>query len=380
MSSNRRWAVGLMTGTVLDGEIDVALLATDGESVEAFGPAALVPYEAAVLGLLEEAVADARAWGFHGAEPASFARATAALTAAQSAAVASVLQAHGIAAEAVDVVGFHGQTVLHRAPTGDRHGRTRQLADGAAMARDLGLDVVTDFRTTDMAHGGQGAPLAPIYHRALLDRLGRTETAAFLNLGGVANITSAADDRLIAFDTGPANAPINDLLRARTGAAMDVDGAIAASGSVDEPLLARLLRHPYFAAPYPKSLDRFDFPATMVDSLGTADGAATLTAFAAGAIAKALELLPTRPRELVVGGGGRRNPALMRELGARTLLEVIDADALGLRGDMIEAECFALLAVRARRGLPLSFPTTTGVPRPLTGGVLHSAPQPQRRS
>ena len=380
MSSNRRWAVGLMTGTVLDGEIDVALLATDGEAVEAFGPAALVPYEAAVLRLLEESVADARAWGFEGAEPASFARATAALTAAQSVAVASVLEAHGIAAEAVDVVGFHGQTVLHRAPTGGRHGRTRQLADGAAMARDLGIDVVTDFRTSDMAHGGQGAPLAPIYHRALLDRLGRTETAAFLNLGGVANITSAAGDRLIAFDTGPANAPINDLLRARTGAAMDVDGAIAASGSVDEPLLARLLRHPYFAAPYPKSLDRFDFPATMVDSLGTADGAATLTAFAAGAIAKALELLPTRPRELVVGGGGRRNPALMRELAGRTLLEVIDADALGLRGDMIEAECFALLAVRARRGLPLSFPTTTGVPRPLTGGVLHSAPQPQPRS
>ena len=368
------WSVGLMTGTVLDGDIDVALLRTDGETVQEFGPWALVPYERGVVALLEEAVAAARQWRFEGPEPDVFASAEKALTEAQGDAVREVLAENGIRAEEIGVIGFHGQTVLHRPPAPGTHGRTRQLGDGAAMARALGIDVVTAMRVNDMAHGGQGAPLSPIYHRALLRRVSAAPGTVFLNLGGVANLSVVAGEELIAFDTGPANAPINDWVRRRAGEAMDRDGRLARAGTVDESRLTALLDHPYFDTPWPKSLDRFDFPAALADGLTLEDGAATLTAFAAAAVARGLSLLPEPARALIVAGGGRRNPALMHELSRRTGLTVHDADALGLRGDAIEAECFAYLAERSRRGLPISFPHTTGAPRPLEGGVLAARP------
>ncbi len=366
--SESRWSVGLMTGTVLDGNIDVALLCTDGEAVEAFGPWALVRYDPAVLALLEDAVAAARDWQFAADEPAVFEKAERALTEAQSAAVREVVETNGMRMDDIDVVGFHGQTVLHRAPTADRLGQTRQLGDGQRMADTLGVPVVVDLRSADMAAGGQGAPLAAVYHRALLATLGRTRTAACLNLGGVGNITWAGGDALIGFDTGPANAPINDWVRRHTGADMDRGGALAAAGTVDEGRLARLLDHPYLEAPYPKSLDRFDFTAAMADGLSLEDGAATLTAFTAATVARGLALLPSRPETLIVSGGGRRNPALMRELAQRTGLTITDADALGLRGDAIEAEAFALLAARTMRDLPNSFPSTTGARHAVVGG------------
>jgi anhydro-N-acetylmuramic acid kinase len=235
----------------------------------------------------------------------------------------------------------------------------------------LGATVVWDFRTADIRAGGQGAPLAAAYHAALLGASGADGDTAILNLGGVGNISwwdGAAD--IVAFDTGPANAPINDFVRARGLGDMDRNGALAASGTVDEERLARLLDHPYFGAPYPKSLDRFSFTAAMAEDLSDADGAATLTAFTAAAVGKALDLLPVRPTRLFVSGGGRHNPTLMSMIEQRAGVEAVSADTLGWRGDAVEAECFAFLAVRALRGLPISFPSTTGAPRPLQGGRI----------
>lgn len=366
------WAVGLMTGTVLDGYIDVALVQTDGEKIERFGDYTLAPYPQSIRSLLEETLDQARKWNFEGAEPAIFAEAEDAITRAQSAAVANLIDTAGLTASDIGIVGFHGQSVLHRAPQQRRIGATRQLGNGQLMHDILGIRVAYDFRSADVRAGGQGAPLAALYHQALLRRLGATDgLTAVLNLGGVANITWwDGADRLIAFDVGPANAPINDFIRALGLGDMDRDGKMALQGTVDEPRLQRLLTHPYLSAPYPKSLDRFDFLASMADGLGPNDGAATLTAFTTSAVGKALDLLPMRPNRLVVCGGGRHNPAIMAMLKTRAGVDTVSADSLGLRGDAIEAECFAFLAVRVLRGLHISFPTTTGAPHPLTGGLL----------
>ncbi|ALN73999.1 anhydro-N-acetylmuramic acid kinase [Aureimonas sp. AU20] len=365
------WAIGLMTGTVLDGNVDIAMLRTDGETIEEFGPTLLAPYRRDIRPLLKETLAEAAEWGFKGAEPEIFGEAERALTLAQAEAVASLMEDEGVSAGDIGVVGFHGQTVLHRARSPERLGATRQLGDGELMAQKLGIPVVYDFRSADVAAGGQGAPLAPLYHRALLRRIGAGEETAFLNLGGVANVTWVADDGTMqAFDTGPANAPLNDWMGRRMGAEMDRDGQFAAKGHVDEARLEQLLANPYCVRPYPKSLDRNDFSANMAEGLSTEDGAALLTAVTAGMVGRALDLLPRRPTRIVVAGGGRRNPVLMREIARRARVEVEDADALGLRGDTVEAECFAYLAVRSLRGLPISYPTTTGVPEPMTGGRL----------
>lgn len=369
------WSIGLMTGTVLDGNIDIAALRTDGEGIAEFGPFALAPYDESVRDVIAAAVEAARAWDFDGPDPAIFAQAEAALSRAQAQAVNGFLAREGLPASQVRVIGFHGQTVLHRAPQPGRLGATRQLGDGALMAAITGIDVVNDFRSNDMRHGGQGAPLAPIYHAALLDRIGAGTDTAILNLGGVANLTWRDGSGVLhGFDTGPANAPINDWVRAHGGGPMDRDGLLAARGHVDEARLARLVEHPYLAAPYPKSLDRFGFSAAMADGLSLEDGAATLTAFTACAVSHGLDRLPERPRRLVVCGGGRHNPTLLRFIAERAGVAVEAADALGLRGDAIEAECFAFLAVRALRGLPIGFPGTTGVPAPMPGGVLSPAP------
>lgn len=365
------WAVGLMTGTVLDGNIDVALLKTDGERIEAFGPYTLAPYPQSIRGLLEETLAAARKWNFEGPEPAIFAVAEEALTRAQSAAVRQHVEASGLSMGDIGVVGFHGQSVLHRAPQPGRIGATRQLGDGGLMHELLGVKVVYDFRSADVRAGGQGAPLAAIYHRALLRGIDASGDVAVLNLGGVANVTYwDGGDTLIAFDTGPANAPLNDFMKERGLGDMDRDGTLARSGKVDETRLSELLKHRYLAATPPKSLDRFDFTSAMAEGLDPATGAATLTAFTAGAVGKGLDLLPTRPKKLVVSGGGRHNPLIMEMLVERAGVEAVPAEAVGWRGDAIEAECFAFLAVRVLRGLPISFPTTTGAPHPLQGGRL----------
>ena len=365
------WAVGLMTGTVLDGNIDVALIRTDGEGVEDFGTYTLAPYPQSTRTLLERTVEAAREWNFSGPEPAIFQEAEETLTRAQSTAVRDLVEGFGLNMADIGIVGFHGQTVLHRAPPEGRLGETRQLGDGELMHTILATPVAYDFRSADMRVGGQGAPLSAAYHAALLRKAGARGETAVLNLGGVANITCwDGGERVIAFDTGPANAPLNDFVKARGLGEMDDDGALSGAGTVDEARLAELLKHPYLSAPYPKSLDRFDFGASMADGMDTENGAALLAAFVASAVSKALDLLPTRPKRLIVCGGGRHNPTIMAMLGPRAGVEVVPAEDEGWSGDAIEAQCFAFLAVRVSRGLPISFPSTTGVPRPMRGGQL----------
>lgn len=369
-----KWSVGLMTGTVLDGNIDVALLKTDGKRIHEFGQYTLAPYAAHTVELLRETVAQALNWQFDGDEPSIFAQAEKQLTIEQASAVEQLVEQAGLSMSEIGVVGFHGQTVLHRPPANGLHGRTRQLGDGALMSELLGVDIVHDFRSADMKAGGQGAPLSAIYHQALLREQGCCGETAILNLGGVANLSWwDGDQKLIGFDTGPANAPINDFVRSIGLGDFDTDGLLAAKGIVDEQLLAEMLDNPYFKEPYPKSLDRFAFSWQKVEGFSPPDGAALLTAFSASAVAKALNILPQRPERLIVCGGGRHNPTFMKALKARTGTEVIAAEAMGWRGDAIEAECFAYLATRRVYGLANSFPDTTGVSTPTCGGVVHRA-------
>lgn len=369
------WAVGLMTGTVLDGNIDVALLKTDGEHVETFGQYTLAPYSDATIELLRQTVAQAFKWQFNGPDPTLFASAEKQLTLEQAAAVETLVSQAGLSMSDIGAVGFHGQTVLHRPPANKVLGDTRQLGDGALMSRLLGVSVVHDFRRADMQSGGQGAPLAAVYHRALLRSLDCRGETAVVNLGGVANISWwDGDDELVAFDTGPANAPINDFIRAQGLGDFDRDGALAKTGTVDESLLAQMLNHPYLSKSYPKSLDRFDFTWRMAQGLSAPDGAALLTAFSAAAVGRALDLLPERPKRLIVCGGGRHNPSLMSEIAQRTGAQVLKAEAVGWRGDAVEAECFAFLAIRTLRGLPNSFPQTTGASKVICGGSINHAP------
>jgi anhydro-N-acetylmuramic acid kinase len=359
-------AIGLMSGTSMDG-IDAALLASDGEGVIEPGPSRSRGYEAGLrkeLHLAAERMAAA-------ADPAvlrgDFADLELRLTRLNLAVVRDLLAAAGRAPDAVDVIGYHGQTVLHRPACGI----TIQLGDGAALAVGSGIAVIGDFRAADVAAGGEGAPFAPAYHRALAART-RISPQAVVNIGGVANVTWLCPGHdPIAFDTGPGNALIDDFVRQRTGQDFDRGGALALAGTVDETALSRLLDHPYFDRAPPKSLDRNAFSRAPVDRLGTQDGAATLVAFTAGTIAMCGTFFPEAPRRWVAAGGGRKNAAIMAALGSRLAAPVLAAEDAGWRGDDVEAEAFAYLAVRSLRGLPLSWPSTTGVPRPMTGGVMH---------
>ncbi|MHA1114429.1 MAG: anhydro-N-acetylmuramic acid kinase [Alphaproteobacteria bacterium] len=360
-------AIGMMSGTSMDG-IDVALIHTDGRRGISFGPALTVAYDAAFGARLRALPGD----GDIGDEITEAARA---LTLRHVDAIDLFCEKFSITRENIDVIGFHGQTILHRPDAG----RTWQIGDGALLAARTGIAVIDDFRSRDVAAGGQGAPLAPGYHAALCAGLPRP--VAVLNIGGVANVTWVgadldpnAGEGLLAFDTGPGNALIDDWMQDHGGAAMDADGALAARGKPDEGILARLLVHPYFRDPPPKSLDRDDFSAATrraTRRLDAADGAATLTAFTAASVALAVDHLPASPRRWIVTGGGRHNPTLMAALRERLAAEVVAAEALRWNGDALEAQAFAYLAVRGLRGLPLTFPSTTGAPRPLTGGTLH---------
>ena len=358
-----QWAIGLMSGTSMDG-VDAALVRTDGERVETTGPALTLPYAAAFRQSLRQCL------GPQPEAPNLLPEVERTLTLHHAEAVRALLARAGLAAEAVGVVGFHGHTVFH-AP--DQR-QTRQIGDGALLAQETGLPVCFDFRSADVAAGGQGAPLVPIYHAALARDLPRP--LAVVNIGGVANVTWLPEDpaspHLMAFDTGPGNALVDDWMLRHTGQIMDAGGAVAARGQVDEARLDALMRHPWFAAPPPKSLDRQDFTGLLplLEGLSLADGAATLTAFTAAALARAAAFFPAPPRRWLVCGGGRHNQALMAALVARLPAAVEPGEAVGWDGDALEAQAFAFLAVRSRRGLPLTFPGTTGVAQPLAGGRL----------
>lgn len=354
-------AIGVISGTSMDG-IDVAVIETDGENLVRTGAGHTYPYPPALRRELLAVAADAKR-----AEHEPLADLDAAVSESHAGAIAQLMQANGLTARDVALIGLHGQTILHR----PERRFTRQLGSGAEVARRLGIATVDHFRHADVAAGGQGAPFAPLYHRALAASLQRP--LMVLNLGGVGNVTYIDDATTIAFDTGPASALLDDWILRHTGAPYDSDGAIAASGEVDARILAELMAHPYFALPAPKSLDRNDFHARarIVDRLGLVDGAATLAAFTVESVADSLRHVPRAPTRWLVTGGGRRNGFFMRALAKRLGVAVEPVESVGWDGDFIEAQCFGYLAVRSVRGLPLSLPTTTGVPQPMTGGVLH---------
>jgi len=335
------------------------------------GPFLFRSYSDADRAILRLALEDAREITDRGERSGSLAEAERIITERHAAAVEGFLQANEIDGDSIDIIGFHGQTVLHRPESR----LTVQLGDGHELARRLRIPVAFDFRAPDVAAGGHGAPLVPVFHRALAEAAGIELPAAILNLGGVANLTYLAGRGAdpLAWDTGPGNAPLDDLMLERTGAAMDRDGRIATSGKVDEAALGQLLAHPYFQAPPPKSLDRNAFSLRAIESLPLANAAATLVAFTAETIAHAMRQLPAPPTRLIAAGGGTKNPVLMIEIARRTGFAVEPAEAFGWSADAMEAQAFAYLAVRSRAGLPLTFPTTTGVPRPMTGGRLAEA-------
>jgi anhydro-N-acetylmuramic acid kinase len=349
------WAIGLMSGTSGDG-IDAALLKTDGARITATGPGTGEAYDPAFRARLRSAYGQ---WD----PPAGLERE---LTERHAALVLRLIAQVGKSPREIGVVGFHGQTILHEP---ERH-RTRQIGDGALLAKLTGIRVVNDFRSADMAAGGEGAPLAPVFHRALAADLAKP--VAMLNIGGVSNVTWIGEgDALIAFDTGPGNALIDDWAMRHTGEPVDRDGALAKSGRVDEAAVARFLTNPYFARPAPKSLDRDAFKRFSLDGMSAGDGAATLTAITAASVAAGIERLPEPPARWLVCGGGRHNPVMMAALRARLGSSVEPVEAIGWDGDLIEAQAFAFMAVRALRTLPISFPGTTGVAQPTTGGVVH---------
>lgn len=355
------WALGTMSGTSLDG-VDAALVRTDGERILEFGATAYRPYTAAERATIRAALGrwPGKAGVAEAAEVVETAHAEVMAPLAPEAAIA----------------GFHGQTLAH--DPGGR--RTHQAGDGQVLAEVLGLPVVWDFRSADMRMGGQGAPLAPFFHFACARWIGAREPLAFLNLGGVGNLTwldpraaaPEATGACLAFDTGPANAPVNDLVLARQGRGCDEGGALAAAGDPHDAVVARFLRHPYFFRMPPKSLDRNDFSSLLdeVAGLSDADAAATLTAAAAAAVARGAEHFPAPAARLLVTGGGRLNATLMAMIGAIADCPVEPVEAAGLDGDMLEAQAFAHLAVRVARGLPTSCPGTTGVAAAVGGGRI----------
>lgn len=363
--------LGLMSGTSLDG-VDLALMQTDGEAIHALERHGFEPYpdetRSQLRAVLDEAVdwstaslQDKRQW------PEALLNAEAMVTQAHETAVAAFLNNAGSGSDGVELIGFHGQTVTHRPD----EGFTLQIGDGQALAQTFAVDVVEQMRLADMAAGGQGAPLAPLYHAALA---GPARPQAVLNLGGIGNLTWLGnDDAMLAFDTGPANALIDDWVKTKTGAAYDADGALAAQGEVNEDAVAALMMHRFFETAPPKSLDRLAFDMEPVRGLSDADGAATLTAFTAASVARGLSHCPEKPVRLILCGGGRHNKTLAAMLASLADIGIVDCDMLGWQGDSLEAQAFAWLAVRAVRGLPLSRPETTGASAAVSGGIIHTA-------
>jgi anhydro-N-acetylmuramic acid kinase len=360
-------ALGLMSGTSLDG-VDVALIETDGRQIKALGPSGYRPYSDKERILLRQALAEAVHLPHRDARPGVLADAEHAVTIAHAEAVAAFRAQHRITCEDIDIVGFHGQTVLHR----PEKRLTVQIGDGGALARAIHIPVMHDFRAADVAAGGQGAPFVPVYHRALAQSLEREGPIVVVNIGGVSNITYIdGNDTLIACDTGPGNALLDDFMFRVMHQPFDTEGRLAAQGRVDEAWIRRALDMPFFRLKPPKSLDRNDFASLRLGEVKPEDGAATLTALTAAAIAKIVPLLPKLPKSWIVAGGGARNLTMMRMLRERLAPARVDAaDALGWSTDAIEAQAFGFLAARGMKGLPLSYPTTTGVPLPMTGGVM----------
>jgi anhydro-N-acetylmuramic acid kinase len=362
--------LGFMTGTSLDA-VDMAVLETDGEAITAFGPAGERKLSEPLRDLMLAATLEALKWERGQPEPAVFAEAARAGAMEHFAAAQEFLAANGLNWTDLDLIGVHGQTVLHERPDNGHAGRTVQLGDAEWLARQTGAPVAHDFRSADVAAGGEGAPIAPIYHLARARASELDPPLAVLNVGGVANVTywSGGGD-IVAFDTGPGNGMIDLLVQERGAGRFDDKGRFASVGRANEAIVRALLAHPYFAAPPPKSLDRYDFSLEPLKDCQLEDAAATLVAFMAEAVKLGFETLGGTPSSVIVTGGGRHNPEIMKALAARLPAPVKAAEELGWRGDSIEAEAIAYLAARTWRGLPITFPATTGVPEPMAGGTI----------
>jgi anhydro-N-acetylmuramic acid kinase len=357
-------ALGLMSGTSLDG-IDIALIKTDGENIVERGPSATFPYTADQQEFLRHALRDALSITERDQRPGCLADVEHELTDWHIAAVKAFCGAHGLTNADIDLVSFHGQTVLHR----PAQKVTVQLGNAKQLARALRVPVAYDLRAADVAAGGQGAPLVPVYHRALAAQL-LERPVAFINIGGVGNITwIGADGAMLAFDTGPGNAMLNDWTMHHLGEPQDTDGALALCGKVDEAVLGAALSNTYFSSAPPKSLDRNSFSGINLDGLSPADGAATLVAFTCQSILLSLNWLPTPPKQIIICGGGRHNPAIMKYFQTRDA-RFITAEAANFNGDAMEAEAWAYLGVRCLKGWPITFPSTTRAPQEMTGGVI----------
>ncbi|RKE84969.1 1,6-anhydro-N-acetylmuramate kinase [Rhizobium sp. AG855] len=363
-------AIGLMSGTSMDG-IDVALVRTDGEAIVERGPFLSVPYEPAFRERLKQALDDAKAIRERRERPGDLSRMERDLTLRHAEAVRLFLKHAGLSASDIDLIGFHGQTVLHRPD----EGLTVQIGDGALLAKETGIPVVYDMRANDMIHGGQGAPLVPVYHQALAHQIsGDQWPVCFVNIGGISNLTFLGRDGTITgFDSGPGNTLIDQWVEAHAGIPYDDGGRIASEGQVIAALANRYLENPFFSAKTRRSLDRNDFRPPEADEAELSDGARTLAYVSAAAILKSAAHLPAQPKTYVICGGGRLNRTIMADLArlaGEQGADVLSAEATGFDGDAMEAEAWAYLAVRSVHGLPLTFPGTTGVTLPVSGGVL----------
>ncbi len=357
-------ALGFMSGTSLDG-IDAALIKTDGVRVEAFGPALSVPYSQPFRRRLKTAV-EAAAAADAECDDAGLVDELTDLHIALGRDLRGKLTGENQPWADIDVIGFHGHTVLHR----PERRFTQQIGNPKALANAMGVPVVGQLRLNDVASGGHGAPLAPVYHAALYAN--GSEPVCIVNIGGISNLTWIGEGEadIIAFDTGPGNGLLDAWMERSTGQRYDEGGALSLQGTVDQAALDELMNNPYFTEPYPKSLDRSDLSIDAVAGLAPDEGAATLAAFTVETVLAGIRQCPAAPAAMYITGGGRHNQAIMNGLTERSPCPVSGVEQSGYNGDMIEAQAFAFMAVRSQRGLPISFPGTTGVPRPLTGGDL----------
>ncbi len=365
-------ALGLMSGTSLDG-VDAAFLETDGDKIIRFGPSLTLPMPA--NNPMGETIRAALAWQFKGSPPHIFTKAEDFIDSLHIKAVRILCDQYPDWAHRLSVIGYHGQTVLHVPPTVSskrtRTGRTLQLGRGQRLATATGVPVVFDFRSADVAAGGQGAPLAPIYHKALSEYSALVGDIAVLNLGGVGNVTLIADGDIWASDTGPANGPLDSWMLMMSGQAIDRNGAAALAGRVDFGRIEPWLKAPFFERSVPRSADRYDFDVLEeMQDMSLSDGAATLVGFCVLSVVKTLAAFPKSPTRLIVCGGGRHNAAIMWMLQAQMGIEVLSAEDVSWNSDAIEAQAFAYLAARHMRKLPISLPSTTGVSHPMTTGRL----------
>lgn len=362
-------ALGLMSGTSLDG-IDVAVIKTDGRSIFGFGPVYAWKYSSTIRQELEAQIQVALDWGFEGPRPVILESGEMILDSEHANAVFALSNDPAVNLSEIGVIGYHGQTVLHHPQHEDQTGQTLQLGNGQNLADMIGVGVVYDFRSNDVSEGGQGAPLAPIYHQALVNYSNVTGRVIVLNLGGVANISAIEDGRLVwATDCGPANGPLDSWVQSHKAGDYDKKGALSFKGDVDHKLINQWLKHDFFNRQIPRSADRYDFDVLAdMSHMSLEDGAATLASFCAQSVARDVKAF--QADHVIACGGGRKNKAIMAMLGLHLDADILTAEDFDWDGDMLEAQAFAYLAVRTVNGLPNSFPSTTGAPRPIIGGQL----------